>query len=407
VKRGMVGVRDGLKECVGALDGLETCELYGFEGNASFLKCVAWNCDGQLLAAGDSSGLTRFYDASDDEFGIAGTLMLNNDIVFLEWNPKDPLVIAFATAPVEFVRIVTLLELPRTAVPSRSAVMRRAVPPEVQHTERTLSTAGHSAGDNLNLTWSPDGIFLAVTTQRNFVFIFDTSNNNDSIKIVEKVDDEVNEVRWSPDGKVFIMSHGSGKFSLWSWPEWIMCWNPQAHTDRIWTVAFGPQRQSPSMKEDHSTKDSRIAQKFALGSKDTLISVWNYEGFYCQNSTSITSTPVRLLSFSHDGTLLAVGSENLFIDVVHVPSMQVAKKIRFSQLSAPNAFANSLAWHPSKVMLAFSREDSNSVFLLGADIRVGAKNVPNLGARPSMSGLVPTPRSAAASRKAEIWNISE
>lgn len=57
---------------------------------------------------------------------------------------------------------------------------------------------------------------------------------------------------------------------------------------------------------------------FAVGSADAIVSFWDAEERACIRTFSRLDWPVRALSFSHDGSMLACASEDLFVDISHV-----------------------------------------------------------------------------------------
>ncbi|KAF1741917.1 hypothetical protein MXB_3458, partial [Myxobolus squamalis] len=61
--------------------------------------------------------------------------------------------------------------------------------------------------------------------------------------------------------------------------------------------------------------------------------------------------PVRALSFSFDGKILASASEDLFIDIALVDTSESVY-----ELNCPGP-TFTLAWHPSKYVLAYSCGD--------------------------------------------------
>ncbi len=64
--------------------------------------------------------------------------------------------------------------------------------------------------------------------------------------------------------------------------------------------------------------------------------------------------PVRAVSFSHDGLLLASGSEDHCIDISWVDSAE-----RVCDLKS-NGETYTMAWHPREYLLAFASEDGRS-----------------------------------------------
>jgi THO complex subunit 3 len=63
--------------------------------------------------------------------------------------------------------------------------------------------------------------------------------------------------------------------------------------------------------------------------------------------------PVRTLSFSHDSQYIASGSEDLMIDIADVNTSAAVHQIEC------RAAMNTVAWHPSRHLLAFAGDDKN------------------------------------------------
>lgn len=64
--------------------------------------------------------------------------------------------------------------------------------------------------------------------------------------------------------------------------------------------------------------------------------------------------PVRTISFSHDGRLLASASEDLVIDVGEVETGEKVVDIPVE------AATFTVAWHPSQYLLAYACDDKDS-----------------------------------------------
>lgn len=63
--------------------------------------------------------------------------------------------------------------------------------------------------------------------------------------------------------------------------------------------------------------------------------------------------PVRTLSFSHDGSMLASGSEDLLIDVSHVGT---GERVISIPVDTPTF---TVAWHPRSHLLAYACDDKD------------------------------------------------
>ena len=73
--------------------------------------------------------------------------------------------------------------------------------------------------------------------------------------------------------------------------------------------------------------------------------------------------PVRTLSFSHDGALLASASEDLLIDVAWTESGERVGEI---PVEAPTF---TVAWHPKQYLLAYACDDKEKQDIGGREPR--------------------------------------
>jgi THO complex subunit 3 len=62
---------------------------------------------------------------------------------------------------------------------------------------------------------------------------------------------------------------------------------------------------------------------FATGSADTLTSLWSATELICFRTLGRSEYPIRNLSFSFDGQLIAVASEDEYLNITHVESGDV------------------------------------------------------------------------------------
>lgn len=90
------------------------------------------------------------------------------------------------------------------------------LPPPTNHQVRLwdlrtskASKTVRTEGENINLAWSPDGLYLAVGN-RDEVLSFIDARKGTVLKTI-RCPTEVNEVKWSPSGSLFFLTLGSGK----------------------------------------------------------------------------------------------------------------------------------------------------------------------------------------------------
>uniref|UniRef100_F6ZML6 Uncharacterized protein n=2 Tax=Ciona intestinalis TaxID=7719 RepID=F6ZML6_CIOIN len=92
---------------------------------------------------------------------------------------------------------------------------------------------------------------------------------------------------------------------------------------------------------------------FATGSADALVNLWDTNELICVRTFSRLDWPVRTLSFSSNGQLLASASEDLFIDISCVAT---GEKVCEVPCDSPTF---TLAWHPKHKLLAYACDDKD------------------------------------------------
>ena len=73
----------------------------------------------------------------------------------------------------------------------------------------------------------------------------------------------------------------------------------------------------------------------------------------CLRTFNRLEWPVRAISFSYDGKLLASASEDTVIDVAHV---ETGQKVTDISVSSPTF---TIAWHPKRYLLAYACDDKD------------------------------------------------
>ena len=88
-----------------------------------------------------------------------------------------------------------------------------------------------------------------------------------------------------------------------------------------------------------------------MGSADALVSLWDANELACLRTFNRLEWPVRTISFSHDGKLLASASEDTIIDVAHV---ETGERVADIPVHSPSF---TIAWHPKRYLLAYACDD--------------------------------------------------
>lgn len=189
-----------------------------------------------------------------------------------------------------------------------------------------------TSGENINVTWSPDGNTIAVGNRDDVVSFIDARKH----KVIKttKFPFEVNEIEWDKSGKIFYLTTGLGTVEVLSFPKMHTLHTLQAHTAGCYCITFDP-----------------IGKHFAVGSADALVSLWDLSESCCVRTFPRLTWPVRTVSFSHDGAYLASASEDMCIDIAEVSTGACAHRI------PTRAAMNSVAWSPAAYVLAYAGDD--------------------------------------------------
>ena len=281
-----------------------------YQAHQMKVHSVAWNYDGRKLASGS-------YDKNVTVFTLDRDRM-NKDHVFrghgdsvdqLCWHPSHPDL--FATAACDkTVRIW-----------------------DARHT-RSVATVT-TKGENINICWCPDGSTIAVGNKEDLVTFIDAKTykpkNDEQFKF------EVNEISWNNEKDLFFLTSGQGSIHILSYPELKVQYVLNAHPANCICIEFDP-----------------TGKYFATGSADALVSLWDVSELVCLRTLTRLDWPVRTLSFSHDGNLIATASEDLVIDIADV---ETGEKVAEVPCESPTF---TVAWHPRKYLLAFACDDKDN-----------------------------------------------
>ncbi|KNC97001.1 uncharacterized protein SPPG_07817 [Spizellomyces punctatus DAOM BR117] len=291
-------------------------------GHKQKVLTVGWNNDGRKLASGSADQTARVY-TSVERTSSKDAIELKahtGDVDQLCWDPTHP--DRLATASLD--SSIMIWDI-RTADKTRTHPYARKV---------------STTGENINICWSPDGRHIAVGNKEDMVSFIDPRGGGDSksekkyIWHTIKNDVEINEISWNYAGDLFFMTTGQGTVKVLEFPQFKPVLDLTAHTANIYCVEFDPR-----------------GKYFATGSADALICLWDIEEFICVRTFGKLEWPIRTISFSYDGELIASGSEDRIIDISAVETGESVHTIQC------NAAMNSVAWHPTKHILAYAGDD--------------------------------------------------
>ncbi|KAK2106965.1 THO complex subunit 3 [Saguinus oedipus] len=203
-------------------------------------------------------------------------------------------------------------------------------------TTKCIATV-NTKGENINICWSPDGQTIAVGNKDDVVTFIDVKTHRS--KAEEQFKFEVNEISWNNDNNKFFLTNGNGCINILSYPELKPVQSINAHPSNCICIKFDP-----------------MGKYFVTGSADALVSLCDVDELVCVQCFSRLDWPVRTLSFSHNGKMLASASEDHFIDMAEV---ETGDKLWEVQCESPTF---TMAWHPKRPLLAFACDDKNGKY---------------------------------------------
>lgn len=223
---------------------------------------------------------------------------------------------------------------------------------------RAPSTARiiHTPGSIINLAYSPDGRYLAAGDKSETVVLIDTELGTLARVIKDgSVDREevryrltqINELTWTPDGSLLLLPMGSGTIRFLRVPheeastsEWECVMTHPVHPAAVFCIQWDP--------------TSRVV---ATGAADSTIAVWDAAEWESVHVFSSLTFPARSLDFSCDGEWLAAGGEDNAVHLVRIDEFLTQMSMasgRVAHQIPVSATINTVAWHPSKPLLAYS-----------------------------------------------------
>lgn len=278
--------------------------------HTSKVHSVGWSCDGKKLASGSFDKCVSVCTLDREK--------LNKDFTFRGHGASVDQLCWHATHP----------DLLSTASGDKTVRIWDA-------RSQKCVTIVETKGENINITWAPDGGTIAVGNKEDLVTFIDARTHK--ILAEEQFHFEVNEISWNKDSDLFFLTNGQGCVHILSYPDLELQHILKAHPGTCICIEFDPNKKY-----------------FATGSADALVSLWDVENLACLRTFSRLDWPVRTISFSYDGKLLASASEDLLIDIGEV---ETGEKV----IDIPvEAATFTVAWHPKQYLLAYACDDKDA-----------------------------------------------
>lgn len=278
-----------------------------FQAHSSKVHSVGWSCDGKRLASCSFDKSVATFTLDKDRLNKEYTYKGHNGSVDqLCWHKSNP-------------------DLLSTASGDKTVKVW-----DVRH--QKCSNTILTKGENINITWSPDGHTIAVGNKEDLITFIDMR----TLKSIseQQFNFEVNEMSWNNESDLFFLTNGLGCVYVLSFPDLVQRHVVKAHPGTCICIEFAPS-----------------GKYFAVGSADASVSLWDLENLACVQTYNRLDWPVRALSFSYDGKMLASGSEDLYVDIADVTNGEKITDIPI------DAATFTVAWHPKQYLLAFACDD--------------------------------------------------
>lgn len=282
-----------------------------FSGHSQKVHSVGWSSSGRHLASCSFDKTVSIYSLEKDRLTKTCTMKGHSDSVDqLCWHPSNPNLLVSASGD-KTIRIW-----------------------DTQKSGGRCTDVISTKGENINICWSPDGNTIAVGNKEDLITFVDTRTYK--IRKEEQFKFEINEISWNNSNDMFFLTNGQGCINILSYPDLQPIETLNAHPANCICIEFDP-----------------TGKYFATGSADALVSLWDLSELVCVQCFSRLDWPVRTISFSHDGRMLASASEDLFIDI---SAVETGERIAEVACTAPTF---TVAWHPSEYLLAFACDDKD------------------------------------------------
>ena len=329
------------------------CGSATLSGHTKTVHTLGWNCSGSRLGSGSADTTLRVWDLERHVSGSETELRGHTRAVEqLEWSP-------LAAGSVATVSADKSARVWDTRTGKAGAVFK-------------------TKGENINLAWSPDGRSLAVGNKDDLVSIIDVRKG--TISATHKFPMEVNELAWDATGAFLFLTTGSGAIDTYAFPDMERLASARGHTGNCYCLDVAP-----------------AGDMLAAGSADALVSLWDVQDMVCVGTLDQILSPVRSVSFSHDGAYLAAGSEDPAVAVFSLA--EDGDQVAAIPCDGP---INALAWHPEIYLLAHAGDvrDKAATGARGGLVHIWGfpqDNAPNYGPISYSHAPPPPPPSSSSS----------
>eukprot|EP00941_MAST-03F_sp_MAST-3F-sp1_P005771 g5771.t1 len=192
----------------------------------------------------------------------------------------------------------------------------------------------------LDLSWRDDEVFASCSTDKSVLVC--KIGERKPLLTLSGHDDEVNNVKWSPDGEFLASCSDDKTARVWSVKRGLEHGEDQAcvhvlkgHSKEVYCLRWCPAEVENSdlvKKEGKKGKGGRRNSSFksvlATGSFDSCVKLWDAGSGLCLHTLSKHSFPVYSVAFSPDGKFIASGSFDKHVHIWYVADGTLAQSYR-------------------------------------------------------------------------------
>lgn len=231
----------------------------------------------------------------------------SDSVMYLRWHPADEDRLASTSGQEQNIRFWDARTSKNTAV---------------------LSTPGN----NLYLTWSHDGNYIAVGNRQDVVCTVDVRKMSIINKVSYKY--QVNELAFMNNSQILLQGTGhNASLEVLSFPDMTVKDSHVGHTASVLSVAVDP------------------AEKYiATGGADATTCVWDAKDMVCIRSYYHMENPIRAISFSHDSKYMSMTGEDACVFVENVETGHSLGTVEV------HGTVEESCWNPSAYLLAYPCE---------------------------------------------------
>ncbi|XP_014254874.1 F-box-like/WD repeat-containing protein TBL1XR1-B isoform X2 [Cimex lectularius] len=240
-----------------------------------------WNCDGGFLATGSYDGYARIWTTDGR---LASTLGQHKGPIFaLKWNKRGNYILS-------------------------AGVDKTTIIWDAGSGQCTQQFSFHSA-PALDVDWQTNTSFASCSTDQRIHVC--RLNADKPIKSFQGHTNEVNAIKWDPQGNLLASCSDDMTLKIWSMKYDTCVHDLQAHNKEIYTIKWSP--------TGPGTANPNMNLILASASFDSTVRLWEVERGACIHTLTKHTEPVYSVAFSPDGKFLASGS---FDKCVHIWSTQ-------------------------------------------------------------------------------------